>query len=216
MRPESGHDNRAAVAIVARVVDVLEAGRKINSPPYVRCVIGLDNIFTTVGKAAVAEKKTKSTRRKVVLVILLNGVADESYAGSILLATPPRALRSHALGKRLIDFGVGEGFRPAVVPSEARKSGEVVREILLKVDSETILPRNVPRVGSNVGRRILLSSLNHLIAVDPHVGGVGVGQQADDACFLRDQAATQFVFDSFLHGLATVSRQDRCRWRPWA
>ena len=32
MRPESGHDDRAAVAIVARVVDVLHAGRKINSP----------------------------------------------------------------------------------------------------------------------------------------------------------------------------------------
>ena len=36
-----------------------------------------------------------------------------------------------------------------------------------------------------------------LIAVDAHVGGVGVGEQADDAGFLRDQAVAKFVFEVF-------------------
>ena len=39
------------------------------------------------------------------------------------------------------------------------------------------------------------AALNNLIAIDAHVGGVGVGEQADDAGFFRNHAAAKFVFE---------------------
>ena len=155
---EGGRRPRAAVAVVAGIVDVLHAGGEINSAPDVHGVVGLEDIFAAVGEVAVAEEKAEASGGEIVLVIFLDGVADEGDAGAVLLAMPPRAVRAHAFGEGLIDFGVGEGFGLAVVPSEAGEGGEVVREILLEVDAESVLARDVPGMVGDVGSRCLAAA----------------------------------------------------------
>ena len=105
---EGGDDYRAAVAVVAGVVDVLQAGGEVDAAPDVDGVVGLENIFAAVVEMAVAEKESDAAVGEIVLVILLDGIADEGQARTILLTVPPGAARSHALGKCLLDFSVGE------------------------------------------------------------------------------------------------------------
>ena len=161
MGAEGGDDDGAAVAVVAGIVDVLHAGREIDSAPDVHGVVRLEDVFAAVVEVAVAEEESEASGGEIVLVILLDGVADEGDAGAVLLAMPPGAVRADAFGERLIDFGVGEGLGLAVVPSEAGEGGEVVREILLEVDAEAVLAGDVPGmigdVGSRVGRGRLMT-----------------------------------------------------------
>src|ERR1700691_584397 len=45
MRPKPRHHHRSPVAVVTRIVNMLNAGRDINSAPNVRCVVGFDDVF---------------------------------------------------------------------------------------------------------------------------------------------------------------------------
>ena len=72
-----------------------------------------------------------------------------------------------------------------------------MRKILLEVDAESVFHRDVPGMGGDIGRRAGFGGLDHLVAVDPHVGEVGVGKQADHAGFFRDHAMPQFKFVVF-------------------
>jgi hypothetical protein len=54
VKPEPGGQHRAAVTIVAGMVDVLDIQAGENSAPQVRVVITLDNIFSAVIQCAVA------------------------------------------------------------------------------------------------------------------------------------------------------------------
>src|SRR6202166_4803974 len=54
---EGGNQDRAAVAVVAGVLNVLNAGSEVDSAPDVDRVIGFDNVFTTVVEVAVSEKE---------------------------------------------------------------------------------------------------------------------------------------------------------------
>src|SRR5580700_589176 len=101
---------------------------------------------------AVPQQKTEASGVEIVLMIFLDGVADECHSGAILLAVPPRAVGSNAFGECLLDFGVSKRLGAAVIPSEARERGEIVREILLKVDAESILHRDMPGMVGDVGR----------------------------------------------------------------
>ena len=45
---ERGDEDGAAVAVVAGIIDVLQAGSEVNASPDMGCVIGFDNIFAAV------------------------------------------------------------------------------------------------------------------------------------------------------------------------
>ena len=53
-------EHGAAVAVVAGVVDVLQAGGEVDAAPDVDGVIGLQDIFAAVVQGAVAEKEPKT------------------------------------------------------------------------------------------------------------------------------------------------------------
>ena len=125
MGAERGDEHGAAVAVVAGVIDVLQAGREVDAAPDVGCVVGLHDIFAAVVETAVAEQEAEAAIGEVGLVILLDCVGDESDAGAVLLAMPPGAVCAESLGESLIDFRVGEGFGLAVIPAEAGEGGEV-------------------------------------------------------------------------------------------
>ncbi len=71
---ERRHEHRAAVAVVAGVDDVLQAGREINAAPHVHGVVRLHDIFAAVIESAVAEQEAEAAIGEVGLVILLNCV----------------------------------------------------------------------------------------------------------------------------------------------
>src|ERR1700691_457648 len=48
---------------------------------------------------------------------------------------------------------------------------------------------------SDVGNSALIRRLYDLVAVDTHVGVIGVGEQANDSGFFGNHAMTQFVFE---------------------
>ena len=91
---ERGDEDGAAVAVVAGVDDVLQAGREIDAAPDVDGVVGLQNIFAAVVELAIAEQKAEAAIGEVGLVILLDCVRDEGDAGAVLLAMPPGAVGS--------------------------------------------------------------------------------------------------------------------------
>ena len=74
MGAERGDEDRAAVAIVAGIVDVLQAGGEVKAAPDVRGVVGLDNVFAAVVQSAIAEEKAEAAIGEIVLVILLDCV----------------------------------------------------------------------------------------------------------------------------------------------
>src|SRR5271166_1568305 len=122
---EGGDEDGTAVAVVAGVVDVLQAGCDIDAAPDVEGVVGLQNIFAAVVQLAVAEEKTEAAIGEVGLVVLLDGVRYKSDSCAILLTMPPGAVRAQSAIYGLIDFGVSEGFGLAVIPAYAGESGEV-------------------------------------------------------------------------------------------
>src|ERR1700722_12356677 len=136
---ESRRDHWAAVAVVARIGNMLQARRQVNTAPHVDGVIGLEDVLAAVVEMAVAEQKAQAPGGEIILVIPLDGIAHKGGPGAILFAVPPRAIRPHAFGKGLIDFRIREGLGLAVIPPEAGERREIGREILLEIDAEAIL-----------------------------------------------------------------------------
>ena len=65
------------------------------------------------------------------------------------------------------------------------------REILLQVYAESVLASDVPgMVGDFWNRCEALFELRDGLAIDAHVGIVGISQQTNHSRFFRDEAAT--------------------------
>src|SRR5580698_3757445 len=96
---ERRYDHRAAIAVIAGIVDMLHAGSNVYTAPNVCRVVSLENILAAVIQLAIAQQETLSSRRQVVLMIFHDGIAHKSYARAVLLAMPPCAVRAHAFGK---------------------------------------------------------------------------------------------------------------------
>jgi hypothetical protein len=54
---ERGDQDGAAVAVVAGIIDELQAGREVDAAPDVGCVVCLHDILTAVVERAVAEQE---------------------------------------------------------------------------------------------------------------------------------------------------------------
>src|SRR5579872_147735 len=108
---------------------------------------------------------------------------------------PPGPIGSDALKKRLLHLGVGKRFGAAIVPSKAREGPQVRTEVLLEVHAKSVFTGDVPWVIGDVRGRASLCTLNDLIAIDAHVGGVGVAEQTNDPGLLRQESFAEFVFD---------------------
>src|SRR5690349_20037613 len=150
MKPQRWHDYRSAVAVVARIVDVLHAKRRINPAPHVQRVIGLDNILAPVLETAVAQKKTLATEREVFLVVPRDAVRNECQTRAVKFPVPPPAPAANDYFCRLIHFRIGERFVPALVPSPSAKHAQPIIEWLLEVDAESVLDRRLDRMSRDV------------------------------------------------------------------
>src|SRR5579871_771478 len=139
MGTERRYNHRSAVAVVSGIIDVLHTGRHINSAPDVCRVVGLHDGLAAIVQAAIAEQKTQSAGRQIILVIFFDGIGHKSHASAILLAMPPCTIRAHTTGHSLIYLGVGEGLGLTIIPTDAGEAGEVASEILFDVEPEAVL-----------------------------------------------------------------------------
>ncbi len=125
MEAERGDEDGAAVAVVAGIVDVLQAGGEVNAAPDVGCIVGFDDIFAAIVEAAIAEQEAESAIGEVILVVLLDSIGDECDASAVLFAMPPGTVGAESFGESLIVFRVSKGFSLAVIPAEACEGGKV-------------------------------------------------------------------------------------------
>src|ERR1700683_190319 len=122
VQKDGGDQHRPAIAIVARVVDALEAHGRKHSAPSMEGVIGLDDIFAAVIQAAIAEQKSQATECQVFLVVAGDAVRDHGYTRAIEIATPARATCAQPKFKCLVIFRVGIGFVLTFVPTPAAEN----------------------------------------------------------------------------------------------
>src|ERR1700683_3528166 len=91
MEAEPWNPHRAAVAVVTRVIDVLQIGSEEKAAPQVGGIVALDDFLSAVVQAAIAQQKAQTAERQVVLVIGRNSVGHKRYSGFVQFAMPAMA-----------------------------------------------------------------------------------------------------------------------------
>jgi hypothetical protein len=74
MQAETWNDGRAARAVIARVVDVLQVEGSEQSAPEMRRVVALHDEFAAIGERAIPQEKTAAAEREIETVIAGNSV----------------------------------------------------------------------------------------------------------------------------------------------
>src|SRR5882762_1988113 len=108
MEPQGRHDYRSPVLVVARIVDVLQAKRRIKSPPNMERVISFDNVLAAVIESAVAEKKTGTTESEIFLVVSRDAVRNKYQSRAVEFSMPRLAFAAQANFHCLIHFRIGK------------------------------------------------------------------------------------------------------------
>jgi len=70
MQPQGGHNDWPAVAVITRIVDVLDAERWVYSSPQMQRIVTLNDIFPSVIEATIAQQKACASESEVFLVAL--------------------------------------------------------------------------------------------------------------------------------------------------
>ncbi len=145
--------HRAAVLVVAGMIDELQVKRVVDSAPGVQVVVALEDVFAGVVQVAVAQQKAQAAIAQIVLVIALDGVRDEGDAELVVGARAGVAGVVAAEGDSLVDLGVGEGLVLAFVPADACEDAEICGQLLLGVEAEAVFDGAELRVLCDVRRR---------------------------------------------------------------
>src|SRR5450755_1708690 len=130
MKAQAGHADGAAVAVIARVVDVLVIDGEVKSPPGVDGVERFLDGFASVVQAAVAENESQTAVGQISLVVRADSVGDEGCAQAIEAAMPACPLGIDAQLESAVGLGVGERLVLALVPPPAAEGPDVARELL--------------------------------------------------------------------------------------
>src|SRR5580700_8397650 len=105
VQTQGGNNHRSAVAVVTGVVDVLYPDRWVKSAPKMQCVIGLLNGFSPIPEAAIAQQKTITAERQILLVISRNPIGSEGYSRAVEFSAPALPGRSCPQLHRAVHFG---------------------------------------------------------------------------------------------------------------
>src|ERR1700676_540290 len=98
MQAEGWGKHGAAVAIVARVADVLRIDGSEKTAPHVQRVVTFQNILAPIIQVAVAEDKAEAAEGQVLLMVARNSIGNEGQARTVQLSFP---FRSHRAGADL-------------------------------------------------------------------------------------------------------------------
>src|SRR5467141_2998540 len=196
MKAKRQHDDWSPVPVVPWIVNVLQSERRINPAPHVQRVIGLDNILAPVIETAIAQKKALATERKVFLVIPRDAICNEYQTRAVKFPAPLLATAANSNFCRLIHFGVGERFMPALVPSPTAKHAHPIIKWLYKIRPKSILDRRTERMRGDIGLGGQSSKkLADCLAVAPHVGVIHKTQESDNPFPMSNYCSVQLKFN---------------------
>src|ERR1700674_5455638 len=205
MQSQCRHDHRSPVPIVSGIVDVLQAERRINSPPNMERVIRLDDVLAPVIKAAIAEKKTGATEREVFLMIARDAVRNECHTSAIEFSMPPLAVAAGADLRRLIHLRIGKRLMPALIPSPPAEYPHPVIQRLLETHAESVFDRCLQRMSRDIRLgRYPREEIVDGLAVTPHVGVIHKTQETDNSFLMPKHCAVDFEFNIFCTGASYV------------
>src|ERR1035437_2167460 len=193
----------AAVAVVARIFDVLDIGGVKHSTPRVPSVVAFDDILAAVVELTIAQQESKPPQAQIVLMIVLDSIAHEHQSQLVVGAMPAAESIVSSRFYGLVHLGVGKGFVLSLVPAEAAEGAQIFRKFLLGVVAESILECAKVLVKRD-GRRLVNSRKISVdcLAIGAHEGAVGIKQDALGAFAGRDDAAAQFKFAVLTMGAA--------------
>src|SRR6185312_2745626 len=84
MHADGFDEDRAAILVVAGMLDELAVEGVEEAAPGVHGVVALEDIFACIVQMAVTEEKAKAAELEVVLVVALDGIGDECEAELVL------------------------------------------------------------------------------------------------------------------------------------
>src|SRR6266478_9754316 len=102
MEAQRGHHYRSPVPVVARIVDVLHAKRRVNPAPHMERVVALNNVFAPVVESPIAQQKARSAKREVLLMIARDAIRNKHQTRAVELSMPPLAVRTGADLRRFV------------------------------------------------------------------------------------------------------------------
>src|SRR6516164_8017161 len=194
MQSQGWHEHWPAILIIAWIVDVLQTRGDVDSAPNVGGIIGFHDVFAAITERAVTEQEAESSVGKINLMIFRDVIGNDGHACAVVSAMPQRTVGAQASGKGLINFRVGKGLRFAVIPSETGEGGEVSRDVLLQVDAQAVLARDMPWVIRYVRSGNKASgALSNGLAINAHVCVLREGQSADHAWLSREQTGARVI-----------------------
>ena len=130
---------------------MLHVERIKQAAPEVPGVVALHDILAAVVEVAVAEQEAEAAQFQVVLVVPFDSVRDEGEADLVDRAMPAGSGIVGTQFDRLIDLRVCEGLVLTLVPAEAAKDAQVLRNLLLGVVAEAVFERAEVLVKSDGG-----------------------------------------------------------------
>src|SRR5271155_4300400 len=92
VQTQAWHNDGPPVAVIPRILHILQVKGWIDASPEVQRVIALDDIFAPVIQPAVPQKKPETPIAKVESVIMADSVADEHQSHAIRSSAPPSAI----------------------------------------------------------------------------------------------------------------------------
>src|SRR5262245_45266297 len=78
-----------AIAVVARMIDVLQTARHRQATPEVRRVVGLDDVLAAVAERPVAKQESLAAEPQIFAMRRRQTVGDDGDAEPILRSLPP-------------------------------------------------------------------------------------------------------------------------------
>src|SRR5262245_13388140 len=117
MRPHGPYGDRAAVAVVSRVVDPLEVDAHDDPLADLQAVVRLDDLLVPVAQRSVADDEAQAARSQIVAVGIRQTVEDDGQSETVLRPAPARPFPDQARSHRSVNLGERPRFRLAVVPS---------------------------------------------------------------------------------------------------
>ena len=199
----AGEDvDRAAVGVVGGVGDQLIVGGKGEVLVDRVGVVGLEDPFVAVVETAVADQQAEAAGRQEIAVRAGKPVDGAADADCVARTSPIAALDRQACRDAAVDVGKGQDLVPAVVPARAGEQADILHELLLGVDVESvfeILALDVRHDVVDIERRVCGADRQR-VAVVAGIAAIGEDAQPQFAG-LVEHGVTFFEFDNGAAGL---------------
>src|SRR5438094_3986086 len=191
MYSEARHEYGTAIAVVTRVVDVLQIQRNVNTARHASGVVELDDFLEPVVQRAVSEEKAFSAELQISAVISRYRIEDRCDSNPVVFPVPSLACNIAADSGVPVHLGVCERFVAAVVPAEPSIDARVRRQGLFGVETESIFQPPLHTMGLDVGHRIAPRKKTiDGFAIASHIGVVHIGEETQSRwLFIEDDRA---------------------------